>query len=330
MGRKIAVLGPIPKDHIVTHRGEVLDKYGCALYTTAALASLLGPDDVVRPIVHVRKEDRAPIVEVLERFGNVDLTGIRDHTDRGDVVELTFRDQNYRDEKQVGFMHPINNDDVEFALDSDVFVCVPITDYEVSQYTLSYIRENSDGIILLDGHGPTVSLSTGGKRAPRLWIDRDHWLPNIDILKMNLEEAGCSWFPPPGGDPELVGQELDVDLLPEFAEHCLRKGVKVLCVTLDEEGSRVFWLDDEGNLQSENVSQIPVDHVVDTTGCGDSFAAGMGFGYLESGGDPVAAAQYGNAMGAQRCAGREIDVYLPLEETKAQLLSVFGAIGRSR
>jgi len=29
--RKVAVLGPIPRDHIVTHRGEVFDKYGCAL-----------------------------------------------------------------------------------------------------------------------------------------------------------------------------------------------------------------------------------------------------------------------------------------------------------
>ena len=284
---------------------------------------------MVRPIVHVRQEDRDAIVKVLERFDNVDLTGIRDHTNRGDVVELTFRDQNYRDEKQVGFMHPIMENDVDFALDSDAFVCVPITDYEVSEHTLAHIRTNSDGIILLDGHGPTVSLTTGGKRVPRLWIDRDHWLPNIDILKMNLEEAGCSWFPPPGGDPDLVGQELDIDELPAFAEHCLRQGVKVLCVTLDQEGCRVFWLDDDDQMQSETVSQLPVDEVVDTTGCGDSFAAGMGFGYLVSGGDPVAAAQYGNAMGAQRCAGREIDVYLPVEETEKQLVSVFGSIGRS-
>ena len=46
--------------------------------------------------------------------------------------------------------------------------------------------------------------------------------------------------------------------------------------------------------------RIPVEHVVDTTGCGDSFAAGMAFGYLQDH-DIVQAAQYGNAMGAQRC-----------------------------
>lgn len=324
--RKIAVLGPIPKDHIITHRGEILDKYGCALYTTAALASLLGPDDVVCPIVHVREQDRGPIVDTLSRFDNVDLTGIRDVHDRGDVIELRFRDQNYRDEKQIGFMHPIRPEDVEFALDADAFVCVPVTDYEVGHQTLSYIRNYSDGIILLDGHGPTVSLTVGGKRVPRLWIDRDSWLPAIDILKMNLEEAGRSWFPPPGSDPDELGQELSIDLLPEFAEHCLRQGVRAVCVTLDEEGCRVFWLDG-GALRQETVPRVPVDEVIDTTGCGDSFAAGMGFGYLESGGDVVAAARYGNAMGAQRCAGREIDVYLPLEQTNAQLSKVYDVVG---
>lgn len=327
MPRKIAVLGPIPRDHIVTHRGEVFDKYGCALYTTAALASMLGPDDVVCPIVHVRKADMAPIAEILGRFDNVDMTGIRDEHDRGDVIELTFRDQNYRDEKQVGFMQPIKPRDVEFAIDADAFVCVPVTDYEVGHQTLAYLREYGTGVILLDGHGPTVSLTTGGRRVPRMWIDRDYWLPNIDILKMNLEEAGCSWFPPPGGDPDLLGAELPVELLPDFAEHCLRKGVKAVCVTLDEEGCRVFWFDDAGVMQQQTVPRIPVDEVVDTTGCGDSFAAGMGFGFLESGGDYIAAAQYGNAMGAQRCAGRQIDVYLPLAETKRQIESVYGSVG---
>ncbi len=325
--RTIAVLGPIPRDHIVTHRGETFDKYGCVLYTVAALASLLGPDDLVRPIVHVRKQDMEPIREILSRFDNIDYTGLRSESDRGDVIELTFRDQNHRDERQVGFMHPISPADVEFALDSDAFVCVPVTDYEVAQSTLAYIRANSEGVILLDAHGPTVSLTAAGHRVPRMWIDRDAWLPHIDILKMNLEEAGCSWFPPPGADPDLLGRELSMEELPVFAEHCLSRGVKAVCVTLDEEGCRVFWLNESGELQAETVPRVPVQDVVDTTGCGDSFAAGMGFGYLESGGDLVAAARYGNAMGAQRCAGRRIDVYLPLERTRAQIDAVYATAG---
>ena len=29
----VAVLGPIPRDHITTYQNEVVDKYGCVVYT---------------------------------------------------------------------------------------------------------------------------------------------------------------------------------------------------------------------------------------------------------------------------------------------------------
>ena len=74
-------------------------------------------------------------------------------------------------------MSPILPRDVEFALDADAFVCVPITDYEVGQATLEYIRANSDGVVLLDGHGPVSTLTLGGERQHRLWVERDAWLP---------------------------------------------------------------------------------------------------------------------------------------------------------
>lgn len=326
-GRKVAVLGPIPQDHIVTHRGEVLDKYGCALYTVAALSSLLGEEDTVYPIVNIRQQDEAPIKELLSQFSNVDLTGIRCESDRGDVIELIYTAENRRDETQTGFMHPIAPEHVEFVLDADMFVCVPITDYEVAQPTLAYIRQHSDGLIMLDCHGPTVALTTSGQRVPRLWIDRDPWLTNVDVIKMNLEEAGCSWFPPPGADPALLGAPLPTEQLPDFAAHCLERGVKAVCVTLDEEGCALYQLDDSGQVVEELVPRIQVDNVVDTTGCGDSFAAGMGFGYLDTR-DFTAAAQYGNAMGAQRCSGKDLSVYLGLERTRAQIREAYGQQAR--
>jgi hypothetical protein len=330
--RKVAVLGPIPRDRIVTHRGDVFEKYGCALYTVAALSALMDPGDVICPVVHVRREDEAPIKDLLSQMPNVDLTGIRSATDRGDIVELTYTDQNARIERQTGFMSPIMPADVEFALDADAFVCVPITDYEVGQATLAYIKAHSDGLVLLDGHGPTSTLTNGGERRHRLWAERDAWLPQVDILKMNLEEAGCSWFPREVGTASGIGDTrtgmgdpMSVSELPRFAEYCLRQGVEAVCVTLDEAGCVVFVLDEAGALQEHEVPRIPVTDVVDTTGCGDSFAAGMAFGYLEHG-DMVRAAQYGNAMGAQRCAGSGLTIYLPRQETDAQLERAYGPL----
>jgi sugar/nucleoside kinase (ribokinase family) len=321
----VAVLGPIPHDRVTTHRGDVLEKFGCALYTVAALSALLGPDDRICPVVHVRKQDEANIRALLSQFPQVDLTGVRSHLDRGDVVELEYLDQNRRAERQTHFMAPIRPEDVEFVLDADSFVCVPITDYQVSQDTLRYIKQNSSGTILLDAHGPAVALTKGGGRANRLWIERDAWLPYIDILKMNLEEAGCSWFPNGASPTTTTADPLAMEDLPLFAEHCLDRGVQGVCVTLDESGCAVYYRDADGVMQADLVDRLTVKHVVDTTGCGDSFAAGMGFGYLVTK-DFVQAARYGNAMGAQRCSGTQLAAYLPLAETNKQLNEAYGKV----
>ncbi|HEY0812974.1 MAG TPA: carbohydrate kinase family protein [Pseudonocardia sp.] len=324
--RTVAVLGPIPRDRIVTHRGEMFEKYGCALYTVAALSALMEPTDRICPVVHVRKQDEELIKELLSPLPNVDLTGISSVTGRGDVVELTYADQNTRHERQTGFMSPILPRDVEFVLDAEAFVCVPITDYEVGQSTLEYIKSHSDGVVLLDGHGPVSTLTLGGERQHRLWVERDAWLPSIDILKMNLEEAGCSWFPREGEDGgSAMGQRMTESEMPRFAEHCLRHGVQAVCVTLDQLGCVAYQLDDAGRLQEHVVPRVPVEHVVDTTGCGDSFAAGMAFGYLFDR-DIVRACQYGNAMGAQRCAGSALSIYLPRAETDAQIERTYGPV----
>lgn len=316
---KFAVLGPIPRDRISTHHGQTLEKYGCALYTAVALSTLLGPDDRICPIVHVRRQDEDAIKDLLAPFSNVDVSGISSRSDRGDVVELNYVAENKRVERQTGFMAPIVPEDLAGVLDADAFVCVPITDYEVSLDTLKYIKANSSGTILLDAHGPTNTLVRGGERFHRLWAERDTWLSSVDLLKMNLEEAGCSWFPP-GDSPDgtTAGLPLPVSDLPAFAEHCLQGGVHAVCVTLDESGCAVYSYDDSGRMVEHLVDRLPVDHVVDSTGAGDSFAAGMAFGYLRYH-DIVQAARYGNAMGAQRCGGTELAAYLPLEETNRQI-----------
>ena len=245
-------------------------------------------------------------------------------SDHGAVVELTYTDQANRVEQQTDFMDPITPADVEFALHADAFVCVPITDYEVGAATLTYIKSHGDGTILLDAHGPTSTLVIGGERRRRLWVERDQWLPYVDILKMNLEEAGCSWFPSPDALARHdAGNPIPEEQLPEFAEHCLRHGVKAVCVTLDQRGCVAYSLDGSGAVQEQEIPRIPVADVVDATGAGDSFAAGMAFGYLRTR-DIAAAARYGNAMGAQRVSGSGLDVYRPLAETDAQIARAYG------
>ena len=324
--RKVAVLGPIPRDHITTHGGEVFEKYGCVLYTVAALSALMSDEDLICPIVHVRREDEAAIKDKLAHLPNVDLSGIQSHTDRGDLVELVYTDQNTRIERQADFMAPVLPRDVDPVLDADAFVCVPITDYQVGIETLRHIRQNSNGLIILDGHGPTSTLTRTGERFNRLWLERDTWLSYVDVLKMNREEASCSWFPILEHTAKpVLGEPLPDSELQDFADHCLDRGVRAVCVTLDEEGCVVFHRDGTKTTQHDFVSVVPVDEVVDTTGCGDSFAAGMAYGYLGYD-DTVAACRFGNAMGAQRCVGSELSIYRTLEQTVRHIEETYGSV----
>ena len=78
-----------------------------------------------------------------------------------------------------------------------------------------------------------------------------------------------------------------------------------------------------GRCRSISSSGFTSDQVVDTTGCGDSFAGGLAFGYLRTR-DYIKACHYGNAAGAQRCTGTEIGIYKNLEETEQQIAETYG------
>ncbi len=322
----VAVLGPIPRDHITTHKGEVIEKYGCATHTTIGLSRLLGDKGIVYPVSHVRKKDREGVEAVFAPYANIKTGYIRDEADQGDVIRLKFLDQNNRKETQTGFMNPIVAEDVRPLLHADVFVCVPITDYEVPLETLKYIKAHSSATLIFDAHGPTNTVDVLGTRHMRFWIERDLWLPYIDVLKMNLEESRCCWF-----EKEYHVSQLkplhspDTEHLDALAAHVLGKGVKALIVTLDAGGSAVYFRE-KGTIRKEIVPSVPVADVVDTTGCGDSFAGGLGFGLLQDHSDYVHAARYANALGAQRTQGRTFEVFKSLEETNAMIRDTYGTI----
>src|ERR1700757_4182374 len=105
--RKVAVLGPIPRDQIITDDGERFEKYGCALYTAVALPVLLDGADTVVPVAHVHRKDEGPIKQILASFPNIDTSGITSSADQGDGVELRYTGQNSRVEWHEAVIKPL-------------------------------------------------------------------------------------------------------------------------------------------------------------------------------------------------------------------------------
>jgi len=139
----------------------------------------------------------------------------------------------------------------------------------------------------LDG-APTAGLLAEARRrgvgtsldtvydATGRWERVEPCLPHLDLLTMSLAEAqGMS------GEREPAS----------MAAWCRDRGVAVVAVTLGPDGCYVAGAEFEGHLPA-----FPV-RVVDGTGAGDAFAAGILYGRLA--GWPLAdAARLANAAGA--------------------------------
>jgi sugar/nucleoside kinase (ribokinase family) len=313
--KKIAVVGPIPRDHIVTHQGDLIQKWGCVTHPVIALSVMAGKEIEIVPVCHLRQVDVDNVREVFKGYDGINIKHVTSANDQGDIISLRFIDMNNRLERQTGFMDPILPDDVKDLVDCQVFVFIPISDYEISLDTLKFLRKKSKGTIIFDAHGPTTACLINGERQRKFWIDRDQWLPYIDVLKMNQEEAHASWFKKEYESNEYSETpDVDRDGLRKFAVHCLDKGVKCVYITVDSRGCLVYYKV-RGKLKEEMVPAVKVDNVIDTTGCGDSFAGGLGFGLLQQPNDYIGAARYGNTLGALRTQGKTFAVFKSLEET---------------
>lgn len=313
--KRIAVIGPIPRDHIVTHTGDLIQKWGCVAHPVIALSVLAGNKIEIIPVTHVRAVDVDNVKEVFKSYPGINLNHITSKNDQGDIISLKFLDMNNRLEQQTGFMDPILPADLKKLLSCQVYVFVPISDYEISLDTLKFLKAKSKGLIIFDAHGPTTACLFNGERQRKFWIDRDQWLPYIDVLKMNLEEAQASWYKKEYESADFANHEPHRNELRAFAVHCLDRGVKCVYITLDSRGCLVYFKERK-RLREELVPAVKVTHVVDTTGCGDSFAGGLGFGLLQKPKDYLRAAEFANALGALRTQGKTFSVFKSLAETE--------------
>jgi adenosine kinase len=98
---------------------------------------------------------------------------------------------------------------------------------------------------------------------------------------------------------------------------------------MDSRGCMVFYRSG-GKLREVMVPAVPVNHVIDTTGCGDSFAGGLGFGLLQDPKDYVRAVQYGNTLGALRTQGKTFAVFKSLADTDRIIEQTYGVPAMAR
>ena len=64
--KKIVIVGPIPRDHIVTHQGDLIQKWGCVTHPVIALSVMAGNQIEIIPVTHLRTVDKDNVKEVFK------------------------------------------------------------------------------------------------------------------------------------------------------------------------------------------------------------------------------------------------------------------------
>jgi ribokinase len=155
--------------------------------------------------------------------------------------------------------------------------------FHLSGYALLNEPQRSAALLALEiagRHGLTITLDPGMSVSQVVLDVICALLPGIDILLPNLMEA-----------QRLSGEDRPQDCI----QVLLDRGVRVVALKLGQEGCLVG--SDEGFVRVPGFSV----EARDSTGAGDSFAAGFIAGFL-GGLDWPSAAMLGNAMGAMAAA----------------------------
>jgi sugar/nucleoside kinase (ribokinase family) len=283
----IYVLGHILIESIVFPDGDVLEPVlgSPAAYSSVALACLGN-----RVVLCTQAGHDVPETfwETFREVG-VDLAGAevsRYGSTRNRLIYETLEN------KRVEYLHkarPILARDVPACQDPEDVLYVCPMDYEVDPCEVAALASSGRRVVVdLGGYGGATSATHPGGQSAAL--EHTHAvLAHCTLVKASVEDCTYIYGPVDAESPERA-----------YAERLLEAGSRLVVITLGERGA---WVTD--GRTSARFQPFPCD-VRDTTGAGDTFAAGLLHGWIEKPSNWEYFVQFGQATASyvvQRSGG---------------------------
>ena len=157
----ITVIGHLCLD-IINHADRSSSKgYGGIYFTVASLANLLPETDTIIPVFGVGKDDHEELIRSLEKYQNVDTSGIYKFPGPTNQVSLYYRDGKERLECSKYISEPIPIKKIRPKLGVDMVLVNMISGFDVTLDTLDEVRMEvrEDHIpVYLDVHSLTLGI----------------------------------------------------------------------------------------------------------------------------------------------------------------------------
>lgn len=313
---RIAILGTIVFDDILTHLGEQNQSFGGITYNVAALGSLVDSGVELVPIAQVGADRYDEAVELFQTFGNVSTEGLARREDLlMPTVKLVFTSITERTENLLHVPPPLSAEQHELAATCDAVLVNFITGQEMDADGLDSLGRRvraQGGHLHVDIHNSISRWNDDGEREYVGLEEWQKWVAQAHTVQMNEFEV-----------EQVLGRTVrgTEEYMRAAAEIC-SAGPDAVMITLGPLGSVMAHRRDDG-IYTLDWPAADLGTVIDTTGCGDSFSAGFVVSYLRTR-DLVYANAAANVVGDVNCITRGIGNLHRAREMDALLPQAFG------
>lgn len=264
---KICLVGSILRHTIESDAGTLSGWGGMTESAVAPFAALLGNGSTIHFVGSVGKED---IQEVKEFFSAnypfVDASGVR--------VNPTGTDHHHGTKNFVRRkvqVEPTRFEHIEpYLPHTDVVIFNFGNIDDIDPAAIKQVKENSKAFVYVDVHRKPFGADEEGYMYARGWSGWERFLRHADVVQMNRHECEA-----------LFGVALaTLGDVARSAKQVLDAGAGQTIITLGKKGLVVAR-----RIPAYEYLYAPVvpSRAIDTTGCGDAFAAGYLVGFHETG-----------------------------------------------